>query len=146
MPEQNALSLNSGSPCDNGPQWKDLLPQSVKDGVLFKDSELEISLQIQTMKYLVRSLITFKGAGGQHSNNIKVTISNQSELAKSMEIQASPVKYTQGEAPQVIVMAMIQEAALICPCLSITIELLLSTKTINIRLPVYVNKVIECVD
>ena len=92
----------------------------------------------------MRIMLSFKG---QQSNptNIDVAISNTNELG-TMEIVCSPVKFTTGQPPQVIVMAMLKESNLVCPMLKINVGSLLSTKSINVRLPIYVNKVIESVD
>lgn len=45
--------------CQNGPLWKGQLPHSVNQGVLYSDDDFEISVQTQTIKYLVRLMLTF---------------------------------------------------------------------------------------
>ena len=62
-----------------------------------------------------------------------------------MDIQCSPVKYTPGQSPQVIVMAMLKESNRVCPELAIN-----ATGGANfdgiIRLPIFGNKVFEGID
>jgi hypothetical protein len=84
----NILSLQGAS---NGPQWKGLLPFVQKEGVLFKDASYEITAQVQSIKYLVRTLLTFKGM-----STLEVQLSNQSEIAAAIDVQVSPVKYQAG--------------------------------------------------
>jgi len=38
-----------------------MLPCMQKEAVLYKEGSVEITAQIQTVKYLVRTLLTFKG-------------------------------------------------------------------------------------
>jgi hypothetical protein len=45
--------------------------------------------------------------------------------------------------PQVIVMAMLKESNLVCPQLTISAR---GQQTLNLRLPIYLSKVVESVD
>ena len=62
-PEQTvslSKSVLSTTDCANGAQWKTLLPQSIKEGTLFSDNDFEITVQTQSIRYLVRLMLTFK--------------------------------------------------------------------------------------
>ena len=72
------LSLQGAS---NGPQWKQMLPFVQKEGVLYKDASFEITAQIQSVKYLVRTLLTFKGM-----SQLEVQLRNQSEIGHAIDV------------------------------------------------------------
>lgn len=57
LPSHNSLTMHG---CANAHNWKSVLPFSQKEGMLYKQGDLEITIQIQEVKYLVRSLLSFK--------------------------------------------------------------------------------------
>jgi len=48
---------------------------------LYKEGIIEITAQIQTVKYLVRTLLTFKGM-----TNLDVHFTNPSEIASAVDL------------------------------------------------------------
>jgi len=48
----------------NATNWKQLLPSASKEGTLFQNDQVEISLQMQFMKFLGRYLLSFKSTSG----------------------------------------------------------------------------------
>ena len=115
LPAHNSLSMQG---CANAADWKSALPFATKEGTLYRQGDLEITVQIQTMKYLVRSLLSFKCSNVLASvADIAVDVPNKQGLKDQMQIECSPVRYQAGQPPQVIVMAMVKEASLTCPVL-----------------------------
>lgn len=146
LPLHNSLSMHG---CANASNWKSVLPFSAKEGTLYQQGDLEITIQIQTMKYLVRSLLSFKCTNMLASvADISVDMANKQGLKDAMQIECSPVRYQAGQPPQVIVMTMVKESCLICPTLQVsyTVQGEPRQSGIEIRLPVYVNKAIQSVD
>lgn len=45
--------------CVNGAQWKNLLPFSMREGVIYSDESVEITCNIQIIKFLERIQLSF---------------------------------------------------------------------------------------
>lgn len=118
---QTLLSTNSdGTECMNFNEWRQLLPQQAKEGVLFQDEELSVQCNLQQIKYLQRIMLTFNGCQGQHPQEMQLTVQNQNVGDDKLTIQCSPVRYDpNGAAPQAIVMAMMSQAFDVSPDLAI---------------------------
>ena len=68
---------------------------------------------MQEIKYLVRSMLTFKSKNIlTQISDIDVKISNHQELIPEMTISTSAVRYQDGNPPQLIVMSMLSGACL----------------------------------
>ena len=94
LPVHNSLSMHG---CGNAPNWKGVLPASAKEGTLYQQGDLEITIQIQVMKYLVRSLLSFKCTNVLATvADISVDIANKQGLKDALQIECSPVRYQSG--------------------------------------------------
>jgi hypothetical protein len=97
LPKENPLK---DPDCDNFNQWKNMLPFSQKEGVLLSNGHMDIHIQFQEMKYLVRCLLTFKSKNPlAQISDIDVRILNSMDLVKDMLIEYSPVRYVDGKPP-----------------------------------------------
>jgi hypothetical protein len=116
--------------------------------VLYEDDQLQITCNVQQIKYLFRLMLTFTGKNGAHPQNLMLQLQNVAGDSNLMA-QCSPVRYSQdGSAPQAIVMAMMSQAFDYAPELNVYLEILSMGYTFNnqIRIPIYVNRFIEKVE
>ena len=69
----------------------------MKEGTLYKQGDLEITMQIQAMKYLIRIMLSFKSSNVLASiSDVSVNIVNKAAISGQMQIECSPVRYQQG--------------------------------------------------
>eukprot|EP00347_Sterkiella_histriomuscorum_P016610 403352528 len=141
-----SLDMNS----INSQQWKALLPYSVKDGVIYQDSNLTVTCSIQTIKYLQRLLLSFDCSNdhGQHISELNTKLPT-AQYSEQLELQQSPVKYAPdgSSAPQVVVMVMLKESITTCPTMKISYKLPNGQGyQTEFRLPVFMNKFTEPVE
>ena len=61
---------------------------------MYSEDDFEINIQAQSIKYLIRTLLTFKSKDpSSQVSDISVKVMNPSHLASSYLIECSPVRY-----------------------------------------------------
>jgi len=90
--------------------------------------------------------LTFNGNAGAYPENIQLSLQNFNE--DKLTIQCSPVRYQDGQPPQAIVMAMMDQPSDELPTLNVVLEIPSQGYQMDqtIRLPVYVNRNVDKVE
>ncbi len=94
--------------CANGAFWKNLLPFSVREGVLYQDESIEVSCSIQIIKFLIRIQLSFTPKSMDQISDLQAKIVPHPS-ADSLDIAISPAKNRADGVPEVIIMAMLKE-------------------------------------
>ncbi|CDW83693.1 ap-2 complex subunit alpha-2-like [Stylonychia lemnae] len=129
----------------NAQQWKSLLPFSVKEGVVYQDSNIQVQVSIQIIKYLERLLFTFSSSQGGQLSDIQVRIPT-SLYGDQLEMQCSPVKYSDQD-PQIVMMIMLKETFAVSPSMKVQYKTPSGqTNQFEMRLPIFLNKFTEAVE
>ena len=69
----------------------------MKEGTLYKQGDLEITVQAQAMKYLIRMMLSFKSDNVLATiSDVSVDIMNKAAISNQMQIECSPVRYQPG--------------------------------------------------
>ena len=122
----------------------------MREGTLYSDQSLEITLQTQTIRYLIRLMLTFKSKDPLYQvSDVSVKVMNPSFLMSCYQIECSPVRYVPGQPPQAIVMCMMKQASLASPKLLVSCQcspMEPKKNGLEVKLPIFANKVIENVE
>lgn len=136
--------------CQNANHWKGQLPYASKEGVLYDDNDFEIRVQTQSIRYLVRLMLTFKSKDPLcEVSDVSIKVMNPAHLQSSYQIECSPVRYAPGQPPQVVIMCMIKQASLSSPKLLVSClcnPTMPKKNGLEVKLPIFANKVIESVE
>lgn len=65
--QENILGNYQGA---NKQAWKNLIPFTTREGVIYSDAQIEVTISTQTMQFLVRLLLTFKSKNGLPVTNL----------------------------------------------------------------------------
>ena len=101
----------------NAAQWKQILPFSIKEGVIYQDSVVEVSCLIQMMKFLQRIQFTFKCT--QQITDIQGKLAGN--FTESLDSVISPMKTNPAGNAEIIMMLMLKETLTTSPSVKLQI-------------------------
>ena len=101
----------------NATQWKQILPFSLKEGVIYQDNVVEVSCLIQMMKFLQRIQFTFKCS--QNITDIQGRLAGN--FTESLDSVISPMKNNSTGNAEIIMMLMLKEILTASPSLRLQI-------------------------
>jgi len=132
--------------CSNGVQWKNLLPFSMRDGVVYSDESVEISCSIQIIKFLERIQLSFISKSMDTLSDLQAKVL-PSPLNDALDIAVSPVKARADGVPEIIIMIMLKDPISTSPSLRVQFNRSMSgPATVEFKLPVFMNKFTEPVE
>ncbi|TNV73970.1 hypothetical protein FGO68_gene13707 [Halteria grandinella] len=131
--------------CSNGNQWKAMLPISMREGVIYSDDQIEVTCQIQIIKFLERIQISFTPKVLGPITDLQAKLSS-SAFNDQLEMAVSPVKFRPDGIPEVIMMIMLKETMTLSPSLKFQYSQGSNQFQIEFRLPIFLNKFTEPVE